>query len=96
MATNKSKVNKEEVKKKSTKKVAKKTKVAKKAAPKKAIPRATKSSTTSKPKKQIPPDERLEMIRTAAYYLAEKRGYQGNNELGDWLEAEQEIESLST
>ena len=39
--------------------------------------------------------DRQEMIATAAYYRAEKRGFSGNAEdtLQDWLEAEMEIDN---
>ena len=41
------------------------------------------------------PVDRQEMIATAAYFRAEKRGFTGNeiDALRDWLEAEQEIDS---
>lgn len=35
------------------------------------------------------------MIEEAAYYRAEKRGFQPGNELDDWLEAEKEIDALT-
>lgn len=40
---------------------------------------------------------RQEMIANAAYYRAEKRGFQGNeaDTVQDWLEAEMEIDSES-
>jgi hypothetical protein len=94
MTTKKSKVSKEEVK--SKKKVAKKAKVTKKSTPIKTKAKAVRSNAAKKPKKQITPDERLEMIRTAAYYLAEKRGYQGSDELADWFMAEKEVDALTS
>jgi hypothetical protein len=36
-------------------------------------------------------DEFREMVATAAYYRAEKRGFESRHEMDDWLEAEQEI-----
>ncbi len=39
-------------------------------------------------------DERLEMIRTAAYHLAEQRGFHPGLEMDDWLLAEQDIEEM--
>jgi hypothetical protein len=38
-------------------------------------------------------DRRREAIAKAAYYNAERRGFDGNRELDDWLEAEKEIDS---
>jgi hypothetical protein len=35
--------------------------------------------------------ERSEMIATAAYFLAQKRGFEPGHELEDWLTAETEI-----
>lgn len=34
------------------------------------------------------------MIAEAAYYLAQKRGFTGENALDDWLQAEQEIRQV--
>jgi len=34
------------------------------------------------------------MIAEAAYYRAEKRGFEGGSTLEDWLEAERQIEAL--
>jgi hypothetical protein len=39
-------------------------------------------------------EERLEMIRTAAYHLAEQRGFHPGLEVDDWLLAEQDIEEM--
>jgi Holliday junction resolvase-like predicted endonuclease len=36
-------------------------------------------------------EQRLEMIRTAAYHLAEKRDFKPGAEMDDWLEAEQDL-----
>jgi hypothetical protein len=38
--------------------------------------------------------ERHSMIAEAAYYQAEKRGFQSGHEMLDWLEAEKEIDKL--
>ena len=37
--------------------------------------------------------ERHRMIEEAAYYHAEKRGFQSGHEILDWLEAEKDIDS---
>lgn len=42
----------------------------------------------------ITADERLRLIAEAAYYKAEKRDFAGGSELGDWIEAEAEIDAL--
>jgi len=38
---------------------------------------------------------RRERIAVAAYYNAERRGFEGNNELDDWLDAEKSIDGVS-
>ena len=44
---------------------------------------------------QIPaPEQRYFMITEAAYYRAERRGFQGGDPVADWLEAETEIEAM--
>jgi hypothetical protein len=39
-------------------------------------------------------EQRLAMIREAAYYKAEKRGFTGGNDDQDWADAEREIDEL--
>ena len=36
--------------------------------------------------------KRNQMIATAAYFRAEKRGFSPNNDLADWFESEREID----
>jgi len=38
--------------------------------------------------------DRQELIATAAYYIAEKRGFTFGHEIQNWLEAEVEIDNL--
>jgi len=90
-AKKKDKTDKGETKKRKKKASAKKKDVTKKASKKAKTKSKTKK--TSKQKQKITPEERLEMIRTAAYYLAQKRGYQGNCEMSDWIDAEKEIDA---
>ncbi len=40
-------------------------------------------------------EDRQQMIATAAYYRAEKRGFNGGDEIQDWLEAEAQIDGIS-
>ncbi|TFH12269.1 MAG: DUF2934 domain-containing protein [Nitrosomonadales bacterium] len=37
--------------------------------------------------------DRQKMIATAAYYLAEKRGFNNGDSIQDWLEAEAELDN---
>jgi hypothetical protein len=41
-----------------------------------------------------PPENRLRFIAEAAYFKAEQRGFAVGGELGDWIEAEAEIDAL--
>ena len=63
---------------------------------------ATKQTTNIKTKATIPqklastgivPNERLIMIAEAAYYRAERRGFEPGDQLKDWLEAEAEVDA---
>lgn len=61
--------------------------------PKKDKTGKTKSTASSNQTVKISREQRLEMIRIAAYYLAQKRGFPSGSALDDWLMAEQEIDS---
>ena len=37
-------------------------------------------------------EQRRQMIAEAAYYLAEKRGFQGGDPVDDWLKAEVQVD----
>lgn len=39
-------------------------------------------------------EDRRRMIAEAAYYIAERRGFNGGFEVDDWLQAEAEVEAL--
>lgn len=41
----------------------------------------------------IPPEEREQLIARAAYFRAEKRGFEPGHELEDWLQAEAEVDA---
>jgi len=42
----------------------------------------------------VTPEQRRYYVEVAAYYIAERRGFHGGNELDDWVQAEQEIDRL--
>jgi hypothetical protein len=63
-------------------------KAAKSAAPAKAA--ARKKATSAVPTQA----ERAEMVRMAAYFRAQQRGFAPGNEWEDWLAAEAEISAL--
>ena len=44
----------------------------------------------------VEPEAKWLMIAEAAYYSAEKRGFEPGHELEDWLEAEARIDVLTT
>jgi hypothetical protein len=43
----------------------------------------------------VDPETKCQMVAEAAYYCAEKRGFEPGHELEDWLEAEARIELLT-
>lgn len=55
--------------------------------------KATPKRRTSSPveKVSLSPALREEMIREAAYYRAEKRGFRDGDALADWLASEEEV-----
>jgi hypothetical protein len=61
----------------------------KKARQTKTTPKRRASSPVEKV--SLSPVLREEMIREAAYYRAEKRGFQGGDPLADWLASEEEV-----
>jgi hypothetical protein len=74
---------------------------AKPAAPKAAKPVAAKQPAAAKKPapakakvKVLSPDQRRFYIEVAAYYIAERRGFNSDRQLGDWVEAEAEIDRL--
>jgi len=47
----------------------------------------------AKQKNKISPEQRFQMISTAAYFLAEQRGFAAGYEMHDWIIAEAQIDS---
>jgi len=41
----------------------------------------------------VDPQTRQQMIEEAAFYIAEKRGFQGGSSMDDWLTAETQIDA---
>lgn len=75
--------------------------VAKKVTTKKLVvedskPVKTPAAKKAAPKKkavQVSPEHRYHMIATAAYFLAEHRGFAGGYEMQDWISAEAEVDA---
>jgi len=69
---------------------------AKKVSAKKQATTAQSSKTSDKEVtsqcKKVIPEQRLQMINEAAYYLAESRGFIGADSMDDWLAAEAEVD----
>lgn len=42
----------------------------------------------------IGPEERRQFVALAAYYIAERRGFDGKSALDDWVEAESQIDTM--
>ena len=51
-----------------------------------------KSASTTQAQCVLSEADRQQMIATAAYYRAEKRGFDNGDEVQDWLEAEAELD----
>jgi hypothetical protein len=47
----------------------------------------------SRPRQSITPEQRHHMIAEAAYFRALRRGFRGDAEMRDWLEAEVEVDA---
>lgn len=65
------------------------------------MPQTARRTTTKKPTRKpartpankMNPEQRWRMVAEAAYYKAEKRGFQGGDSARDWIEAEAEIDA---
>lgn len=55
---------------------------------------AAKTTANTAPQQDVSTEERIRMIAEAAYYRAERRGFQEGNQDADWLEAEKEVEVI--
>jgi surface antigen len=75
---------------------AKKAAAPKKAAAKKAVTVTSKPATVAKTRSgaNLTPEQRRYYVEVAAYYIAERRGFQGGSQLEDWANAEAEIDRL--
>jgi hypothetical protein len=59
-------------------------------------PAAQPDSVADTPYSYVEPEQRRAMIAEAAYYLAERRGFEPGRELEDWYSAEGEIDGRLT
>ena len=55
---------------------------------------SAKKPSAKKTTAAVSPQQRYHMISTAAYYLAERRGFAGGYEMQDWIAAELEIDAV--
>ena len=55
--------------------------------------KSEKAQLQGQPLANFSEEKRLDMIREAAYFCAEKHGFQCDRSLDDWLEAEADIDS---
>ena len=55
-----------------------------------------KGTETRRARVNVPADVRQKMIADAAYYIAERRGFQQGDPVADWVAAEAEIDELLT
>ena len=56
--------------------------------------RAHKASMRELAEAELTPEEREEMIAEAAYYRALSRGFEGDEHLRDWFEAEKIVDQM--
>lgn len=63
------------------------------ATPEQLFGRVPPEPTLDEPCFDVSPEERHHMIESAAYYLAQKRGFAAGFELDDWVRAEREIDA---
>jgi hypothetical protein len=54
---------------------------------------AVERSKSTEPKGPVSGEERSRLIAEAAYYIAEKRHFQGGDPAQDWIQAEQDVDS---
>ena len=67
------------------------------AAPKKLVAKKKNPAPQkSAPASTIQSEERNHMIQIAAFYIAERRAFQGGSADEDWLQAEREIDAMIT
>ncbi|MCU7876870.1 MAG: DUF2934 domain-containing protein [Candidatus Thiodiazotropha sp. (ex Lucinoma borealis)] len=69
-------------------------KKADKASRKKDKKREKKAKKLKQKASTITPEQRLDMIATAAYYIAEKHGFDPLRATQDWEDAEQQIDAI--
>ncbi len=55
-----------------------------------------KSTGTRRVRVEVPADVRRKMVADAAYYIAQRRGFQAGDLVADWVAAEAEIDELLT
>jgi hypothetical protein len=56
--------------------------------------RANKATLSELAETDLTPEEREEMIAEAAYYRAMARGFEGDEHLRDWFEAERIVDEM--
>lgn len=56
--------------------------------------KVVKPRKTAIKKISVTPEERYKMVAAAAYFHAEKRGFQPGNAVADWIAAEAEIDAM--
>ena len=56
--------------------------------------RAHKATLSDLAETELTPEEREEMIAEAAYYRAMARGFEGDEHLRDWFEAERIVDEM--
>ena len=53
-----------------------------------------KADSGARPATHVSPEERHRLVAMAAYYIAERRGFSGGDDMDDWLQAEAEVDRM--
>lgn len=61
-----------------------------------AVPKAPRAKKAAAKPTVVAPDQKRQLIQVAAYFIAERRGFEGGREVDDWFEAEAEVERMLT
>lgn len=59
-----------------------------------AAPKTPKARKAGVKPTVVAPDQRRQLVQVAAYFIAERRGFQGGREVDDWFEAEAEVDRM--
>ena len=59
-----------------------------------AAPKTSKARKATGKPTVVAPEQRRQLVQVAAYFIAERRGFESGREIEDWFEAEAEVERM--